>query len=664
MSRATVLAGASKAATAYILLMVSTALVLPSMALAQDATPAPLELRMQAYSLFPGSTADKAKAIELFKQAADAGDGESMAFLGSIYLSGDGVPADRAEAITWYLKAAQTGHAGSIAKLAELATAPTSPATPVESAPAAAEQQPAAGAPAVAETAKPAPGVADGSALRAQALLLIERGEGEEGFGVMLEAAEAGDIPAMAHVGLAYLSGTGTTRNKLSASEWLERAADGGDIVAMIRFAELMMVGGIGLPKDDAVADASMRDARVAIEQLDFRADTDRLLELADYLTRNATLDQQEYGAGLLRRLAAAGSVGAMLKLAETTYGAENVTWLRQAAEAGDAVAMRRLSQAYTSGSGVTADADVARDWMARSAAAGDQAAVSLLAAADERAASDEANIGDRVQAAIDIYVEGDLTSAQEAEVREAFEAGVALEHLESFYWLADILLEGSEAEAQRGLAMMMDYVSRGGDEYGMNAIGRAFEDGIGTDVDLQQALEWYERAKENGYEADDNIARVNVAMNAPPLPDATEAPTDRWGPFTLDGGHAVGIRSGDAYFAFGCLDGSLYLEYDPAIELHADLRALDEIWMVIKAGSVAHAVTMDVTDGAFFTFDEEATKNWMDAASAANTVELGFSDDINNFESYNYYHAKEFTARGSTAAIKDLRAICSGTPG
>lgn len=663
MSRATVLAGASKAATAYLLLMVSTALVFPSMALAQDATPAPLELRMQAYSLFPGSTADKAKAIELFKQAAEAGDGESMAFLGSIYLSGDGVPADRAEAITWYLKAAQTGHAGSIAKLAELATAPTTPA-PATVAPTEAEPAQQTAAPAVGKSTESPPAAVDGAALREQALLLIQRGEAEEGFGVMLEAAEKGDVPAMTSTGLAYLNGAGTTRNKLSASEWLERAADGGDIVAMIRFAELMMVGGIGLPKDEAVADASMRDARVAIEQLDFRTDTDRLLDLADYLARNATLDQQEYGAGLLRRLAATGSVDAMLKLAETTYGAEHITWLRQAAEAGNAVAMRRLSQAYTSGSGVTADADVARDWMARSAAAGDQAAVSLLAAADERAASDEANIGDRVQAAIDLYVEGDLTSAQEAEVRETFEAGVALEHLESFYWLADILLEGSEAEAQQGLAMMMDYVSRGGDEYGMNAIGRAFEDGIGTDVDLQQALEWYERAKENGYDAADNIARVNAAMNAPPLPSTTQAPTDRWGPFALDGGHAVGIRSGEAYFAFGCLSGSLYLEYYPAIELHADLQALDNIWMVIKAGSVMHAVKMEVTDGAFFTFDEEATKNWMDAASAANTVELGFSDDINNFESYNYYHAKEFTARGSTAAIRDLRAICSGTAG
>jgi TPR repeat protein len=50
-------------------------------------------------------TKDIKKAVELFKKAADKGNGDAQLALGKCYMKGKGVPADQAKAVALFKKA-------------------------------------------------------------------------------------------------------------------------------------------------------------------------------------------------------------------------------------------------------------------------------------------------------------------------------------------------------------------------------------------------------------------------------------------------------------------------------------------------------------------------------------------------------------------------------
>src|SRR5690606_14131289 len=118
-------------------------------------------------------------------------------------------------------------------------------------------------------------------------------------------------------MGQLYLAGVGTTRSKSNAKVWLEKAAEAGDVLAMVNLADLLEAGGVGVTVDQAAADEYRREARVAIERMNFVTDAPVLLEIAQSMAQNASGDLSEYGTGLLRRLARGGSTEAMVQLGE-----------------------------------------------------------------------------------------------------------------------------------------------------------------------------------------------------------------------------------------------------------------------------------------------------------------------------------------------------------
>jgi len=59
-----------------------------------------------------GMTPEDVRAFQLFHQAAVAGRAEAQFLVGSCYDLGNGVPQDLSEAVSWYRKAAEQGHAG------------------------------------------------------------------------------------------------------------------------------------------------------------------------------------------------------------------------------------------------------------------------------------------------------------------------------------------------------------------------------------------------------------------------------------------------------------------------------------------------------------------------------------------------------------------------
>src|SRR3990172_4103078 len=60
---------------------------------------------------------DNQKAYRLVKALAEQGDGEAQHALGVLYLNGQGVAQDYAEAAKWFRKAAEQGYTGSMNNL-------------------------------------------------------------------------------------------------------------------------------------------------------------------------------------------------------------------------------------------------------------------------------------------------------------------------------------------------------------------------------------------------------------------------------------------------------------------------------------------------------------------------------------------------------------------
>ena len=56
---------------------------------------------------------DDAEAVSWFRKAAEQGHAGAQYNLGLKYARGEGVPKDDAEAVSWYRKAAEQGHAGA-----------------------------------------------------------------------------------------------------------------------------------------------------------------------------------------------------------------------------------------------------------------------------------------------------------------------------------------------------------------------------------------------------------------------------------------------------------------------------------------------------------------------------------------------------------------------
>jgi TPR repeat protein len=72
------------------------------------------------YETGQGGPPDIAKAFELYRRAATAGDRTSMTKLGNFYESGNGVRQDYTEAIRWYKQSAERGDEAAMRQLGKL----------------------------------------------------------------------------------------------------------------------------------------------------------------------------------------------------------------------------------------------------------------------------------------------------------------------------------------------------------------------------------------------------------------------------------------------------------------------------------------------------------------------------------------------------------------
>jgi hypothetical protein len=78
---------------------------------------------MQARDLRDGASGvavDKAKAFELFNQAAALGDANAMFFVGIMHENGESVPVDNQKAMEWYEKSDKAGCGAAAPRIKEL----------------------------------------------------------------------------------------------------------------------------------------------------------------------------------------------------------------------------------------------------------------------------------------------------------------------------------------------------------------------------------------------------------------------------------------------------------------------------------------------------------------------------------------------------------------
>jgi len=152
-----------------------------------------------------GVRQDDAEAVKWFRIAAESENAEAWLLLGLAYSNGDGVPKDEAEAVKCFKMAAEQG-------------------------------EPAA---------RPAFGFGsddtDAGAVfnpEVNAILWLRM------------AADLGNSNAQARLGVLYANGKGVPKNEVEAVQWFRKAAERGEEVAQFHLANMYMRNK-GVPKDD-----------------------------------------------------------------------------------------------------------------------------------------------------------------------------------------------------------------------------------------------------------------------------------------------------------------------------------------------------------------------------------------------------------------------------
>ena len=182
---------------------------------------------------------------------AQGGDAQAQADLGEKYLTGDGVPEDRAAAWKWFNLSAAQGDPQAEFRLGQLCTH----LDLTQDAEIPHDPERDYGAEAHAWYAK--------AAAQNYAPAEFELGStavGKTAFDWYLRAAQHGYRPALTTVAQAYADGRDTPRNYAAALQWYKAAAARGDASAAFRIGVLYR-NGLGVPKDAAEAERWFRQA-------------------------------------------------------------------------------------------------------------------------------------------------------------------------------------------------------------------------------------------------------------------------------------------------------------------------------------------------------------------------------------------------------------------
>ena len=301
------------------------------------------------YTTGDGVPVDDREAVSWFRMAAEQGEADAQFWLGRSYAEGEGVEADDHEAVFWWRKAAVQGHADAQYSLGLSYS--------------------------MGEAAKQ--GI-EGTQFR---LGVVEaKGEGvpEDDHEAMFwyrEAAEQGHAEAQCTLGHRYAYGTGVEADDQEAASWYRKAAEQGHADAQYSLARMH-----SLYDDDRRAVFWYREAaqqghmgaQFGLVEAAERGAATAQLGLGDMYAEGWAIPADDREAAFWYHEAAKqGDSEAQLKLGDMYANGEGVAadrqeavfWYCEAAEQGDAYAQFRLGLSYANGKGVPEDDIQAYAW-------------------------------------------------------------------------------------------------------------------------------------------------------------------------------------------------------------------------------------------------------------------------------------------------------------
>lgn len=268
-----------------------------------------------------------AQVLDEFKVLARAGSAEAARIVGQALMSGTGTPVDRVQAAQWFQRAAEGGDPEARAIWGTM-------------------------------LAYGMDGV---------------RADPPAAVRFLRQAAEAGDGPAAARLGFAYLRGHGVPASEGESVRWFRRGAEAGVAEGQLGYGEALLFGRGGLGRDEAqavqwlrrAASAGLSDAQLIIGTL---AANGRVPGTS-----------REQGAASVRTLAERGEVAAQRLIAflllegngVRTNPAEARRWFEKAAATGDAGSQWQLCAGLLNGELGTRDPAASRRYCGMAATQG-----------------------------------------------------------------------------------------------------------------------------------------------------------------------------------------------------------------------------------------------------------------------------------------------------
>ena len=246
-----------------------------------------------------GVPADRAAAIQLFRQAAEKGNRPSQARWGMALMEGLTVPANPVEGESWLRRAALAGDPEAAAVVGDLyakgGKLPPNYRRGGDVVPPRRRGRPSRRA-----RARWACCISPAPACRAT------REEAARWFRV---SAEAGDQTARVDLANLLLHGQGGTDDAIRTREWFEQAAASGDLVAAFNFG-VCLAEGVGVERDDRKAAEWLRRAADGVVNAQYWYG--RMLVEGRGVDANP-----EEGRAWIKRAADVGMVEAEVQLAE-----------------------------------------------------------------------------------------------------------------------------------------------------------------------------------------------------------------------------------------------------------------------------------------------------------------------------------------------------------
>lgn len=281
-----------------------------------------------------GRAPDPAKAVALYRRAAEAGSAEAQARLGALYAAGTGVPKDDAEAARLYAKASSAGLAWAQEIYAQI--------------------------------------LFEGRGTKQD---LAESAKWRR------KAARQGNVDAMYNMAALYAEGQGVERSDFESGAWLNQAARHGSVDALRILAD-NAYRGAGVPRS---AEAAYRYFAYAAQLGDAESQY-----RAGFMSSMGDGTPQDNAAAiaLFEKAAEQGHVKAQEELT-SLYGAglgvekdrvKSLKWARAAAEQGSSLGQLMLGLSYLNGEDVAQDYAEGARWLLKASESGDPQAQELLA--------------------------------------------------------------------------------------------------------------------------------------------------------------------------------------------------------------------------------------------------------------------------------------------